>query len=286
MSTFTHLARAVLGIRYHSKESLFAMMTCYFDESLEEWTDEGGKPRKFTFVCGYVASVEQWEGFEVEWRKYLDSYEIQDFHMTDYCSFSGEFKKWKGDKFTTTRTKFMQEASEIVRKFARYGFVSMLSHGIFNDVNRVYKLEEACGSPYGVVGRACADMAWARRAKLFSAEKDMEYVFEDGGPDKGGLSRAMTDLCPAFPDPIFKPGKTQKPTPKYPEGRNAVLQLQAADYLAYEIRKLFADQIKAKPVRGVRLSFKALTPIHTAKNMLTDKSLRAMCEQLGIELRT
>jgi hypothetical protein len=113
----------------------------------------------------------------------------------------------------------------------------------------------------------------------------MEYVFEDRNEEKGDLMRAMTGLSPAFPDPIFKPGKSQKPSLKYPVGRKAVLQLQAADYLAYEIRKLFADQVKVKPIRGVRLSFKALTPIPYARQLFTGKELRSMCAQLGVERR-
>ena len=97
--------------------------------------------------------------------------------------------------------------------------------------------------------------------------------------------RAMTNLEPALPDPIFKPGKSQKPSIKYPEGRRAVVQLQAADYLAYEIRKLFADQIKTEPVRKVRLSFKALTSIPTARRLFTKQELESMCKELGIGRR-
>jgi hypothetical protein len=284
-SAFTHLARSILGARYHREESLFAMMTCYFDESLEEWNDGIGKPHKFTFVSGYVASVEQWEAFEIEWRQYLDSYGIQDFHLTDYCASENEFEKWKDKNCKPIRDKFMQDASRIVAKFARYGFISAIADGVFRDINDRYMVEEYLGSSYGLVGRTCADLAYSRRLNFYPNESDLEYVFEDGGPDKHGLIRAMTKLTPAFPDPIFKPGKTSKSSPKYPEGRKAVLQLQAADYLAYEARKLFADQIKNEPVRGIRKSFKAIANIPTAWRLFTDKKLESMCIQLRIPLR-
>lgn len=97
--------------------------------------------------------------------------------------------------------------------------------------------------------------------------------------------RAMTRLIPSFPDPIFKPGKSQKPNNTYPDGRKAVLQLQAADYLAYECRKLFADQIKVDPVRGIRLSFKEIAKIPTAKKLFTNKELESLCEELKIKRR-
>lgn len=282
MSTFEHLAYAV---GRHYDEALFVMMTCYFDESFEWWVEGDDKSHGFTFVCGYVASVEQWKAFEVEWRQYLDGYGVADFHLTDYCSNSGEFKKWKADEFAPIRAKFMQDASAIVRKFVRYGFVAAISDSVFRLVNESYMVEESFRSPYGLVGRECANLAWLRRTKFYPKESDLDFVFEDGGPDKCGLMKAMTQLRPAFPDPIFKPGKNQKPSQKYPDGRKAVLQLQAADYLAYEVRKLFADQIRVTPVRGVRLSFKALTSIPTAKKLFTADELKATCQRMKIDRR-
>jgi hypothetical protein len=261
------------------------MMSCYFDESIEAWNDHQGKPRKFTFVCGYVASGAQWEAFELEWRRYLDRYDIQDFHLTDYCACARQYKKWKGKEFDPIRSKFMEDASEVIRKFARYGFVSAVSDSVFESINESYLVAESFGSPYGLLGRACADLAHFRRLKFYPNENEMEYIFEDGGPDRAGLIRAMTELRPAFPRPIFKAGKNSNPSSKYPEGRNASLQLQAADYLCYEVRKLFADQIKTTPVRGIRMSFKAVAKIPTSKKLFTNQELESLCMHLKIQKR-
>jgi hypothetical protein len=283
MSAFEHLAYAV---GRHYDEALFAMMTCYFDEAIEgPWNDDVGKPHEFTFMCGYVGNFEQWQQFAVEWRKFLDGYGIEDFHMTDYCASSGEFRKWKPRKFEPTRIAFMMDASRIVKQFVRYGFIAGLSQSAFDEANQSYALKETFGSPYGVAGRACAELARSRRPKFYPDETELEYVYEDGAEGKGGLEHGMTKLIPAFPYPIFKPGKSQKPSREYPDGRKAVLQLQAADYLAYEIRKLFADQVKIDPIRNVRLSFKALTPIPTVKQLFTGKELQSMCKELGVERR-
>ena len=153
------------------------------------------------------------------------------------------------------------------------------------NADQSYAVKETFGSPYGVAGRACAELARSRRPKFDPNETEIEYVFEDGAEGKGGLAQGMTEVIPAFPYPIFKPGKSQKPSREYPDGRKAVLQLQSADYLAYEIRKLFADQVKVTPVRPVRLSFRALTPIPHAKQLFTGKQLQSMCEQLGVARR-
>jgi len=286
VSAFTHLARSVLGARYHSKDVLFAMMTCYFDESIEDWIDKDGKPHKFTFVCGYIASIAQWERFEIDWKLYLAKYDVGAFHMKHYSQSVGEFAKWKEKRWEPTRKRFISDAAEIIGDIARHGFVAMISESVFALVNQEYTLGEASGSPYGIVGRVCADLARNWQINSNGGDpSDIEFVFADGGPDKCGLMRAMTGLYPPLSDPIFKPAINEKPSLKFPDGRRAIVQLQAADYLAYEVRKMFADQIKIIPVRGIRLSFRALASIPTAKKLLTDKTLRMVCKDARIESR-
>ena len=174
----------MLGARYQREEVLFAMMTCYFDESIESWTDdEDGTPREFMFVCGYVASVEQWEKFEIEWKEHLALYEITDFHMTDYCRGVGEYKKWPvtDPSFVQIRDDFMRGASAIICKFARYGFVSAISETIFQYTSTSpIGSKSLSGSSYGLVGRESADLARSRRSEFHADKNDFEYVFEDG----------------------------------------------------------------------------------------------------------
>jgi hypothetical protein len=261
------------------------MFSLYADEAFEEWKDERGKPHKFTFVCGYVASVAQWERFEIDWRCCLAKYDITAFHMKTFSQSVGEFAKWKDRKWEQTRIEFMAEAAAIVREYVRHGFISMLSDSVFEAVNQRYRLREACGNPYGVTGRVCADMMRSWHLHTHGDVRDLEYVFEKRNKGKGTLSRAMTGLFPALPDPIFKPGKDEKPSPKCPDGIRGVVQLQAADYLAYEIRKIFADQIKTRTERAIRKSFTAITPIYTAKELLTEKALECFCERCKIKER-
>lgn len=283
---FTHPARSVLGARYHSKDVLFVMMTCYFDESIEDWIDKDGKPHKFTFVSGYIASIAQWERFEIDWKRYLAKYDVGALHMKHYSQSVGEFAKWKGKKWEPTRERFIRDAAEIIGAIARHGFVAMIPESVFVLVNQEYKLNEASGSPYGIVGRVCADLARNWQINTNGGDPcDIEFVFADGAKGKCGLKRAMTRLYPPLSAPIFKPAINEKPRPKFPDGRRAIVQLQAADFLAYEVRKLFADQVKIIPVRRIRQSFSALAKIPTAKKLLIDKTLRMVCKDARIESR-
>jgi hypothetical protein len=63
MNVLEHLGRSLLGSRF-SPETLFTMVTCYFDES-------GGDDVGWTFVCGWAATVAQWDRFEIDWKLFL-----------------------------------------------------------------------------------------------------------------------------------------------------------------------------------------------------------------------
>lgn len=108
---------------------------------------------------------------------------------------------------------------------------------------------------------------------------DVEYVFEDGGPDKGGLIKAMIELRPRFADPIFRPSRDTK------DGRKGIVQLQAADFLAYELGKWQSDLINA-PARPPRKSLRAALRVYVKDvAMMNAPKLRALCKELHIPRR-
>lgn len=123
------------------------------------------------------------------------------------------------------RKRFISDAAEIIRGTIVRGLISSVSHRIFDMANERICLSETLSTPYALAGRACV-------ASEFDPE--VEFVFEDGGPDKGGLLKAM-NVEYRFPDPIFRPSRDIKD--KNGNIRKGTVQLQAADFLAYEVRK-------------------------------------------------
>ncbi len=255
------------------------MLTCYFDEA-------GGRDIRYTVVAGWVASVERWERFEVDWRIFLAKYDVPHFHMKEYTGFSGPFRKWKGGQWEGTRGNFMRDAAAIVQSTVERGFISLVPHESFGEIDRRYKLRNFFPSEYALVGRACVAGAnqWWRRTD--TAPREMKYVFEDGGPDKGGLIQSMTAFPPYLPAPAFEPSRDFKPDRKWPQGRVGVIQLQAADYLAYEIRKLLMDVdiIKAGE-REIRRSLLALRGAPIDHCLYTSERIEAMCRAGSIPVR-
>jgi hypothetical protein len=269
-SPFIHLAHAISGLRY-SLETKFAMLTCYFDES-------GGEDRGFMIVCGYVASVEQWDNFEVDWKLFLIKYGVPYFHTKEFAQCKGPFAKWEEDKYKSVRAAFCDHAGAIIHNRAERAFICNIGTAAFDATDKQYELRELFNSPYAMAGRMCASAAreWSTQ-RLDPPE--MEYVFEDGGPDKGGLNRAMTELRPRFSDPIVRPSRDMK------DGRKGVIQLQAADFLAYELGKWQADLTKA-PTRPPRKSLRATLRVYSKDvAMMNVPRLRALCEEIHIARR-
>ena len=251
------------------------MFTAYFDEA-------GGDDLGYMFVAGYVARVEAWERFEVDWKLFLAKFDVPYLHMKEFSQSKKCYAKWRDNE--PQRARFLGMAAEIINAHAKRAFVSMISCELFEKADQIYALRERFKSPYVLTGRACIGLAnnWARNPKTQSL--DIEYVFEDGGPDKGGLVSSVEALPPYLPAPAFKPGRDEKPSTNWPEGRKGLVQLQAADYLAYEARKVAFNIVNGRP-RIARKSLQALTSVPLERSTWDSPRLLRLCECAKFERR-
>jgi hypothetical protein len=244
------------------------MFTSYFDEA-------GGEDHGFIVVCGYAGTFESWQQFEWDWKIFLANYRVPYFHMKEYSQSKGAFEAWEGKD--GTRTTFLRDASRIIDEASHHAFICHVDYTIFAEIDRYIELSEAFGSPYGLAARTCADMAvtWNRRQ---SGKVEMECVFESGGPGVGDLMKAM-DIPPRLPRPIFKPSIDT-------EAERGVVQLQPADFLAYEIRKYVVDHPKIKKREMCeRKSLRSLTPVKLATTFYTPNKMLERCQALGVKKR-
>lgn len=184
-TTFEHLWRS-LGA---SPEALFAMLTLYCDEA-------GGESERFIVVCGWVASVLQWQQFEYNWRLFLAKYNVPYFHMKEYSQSVGAFKQWKGKE--GTRRAFIRDAASIIGDTIQRGFVCYVNYDVFEKADRNFELREMFNSPYALAGRTCVAFANDWRRKNNSA-LEMEYVFEDGGQSRASQVDDRPHTTPSNP---------------------------------------------------------------------------------------
>jgi hypothetical protein len=267
-SQLEHLGRSLLG-RNFSKDAVFVMLqqhTAYYDEA-------GGADMGFTFVCGYCATVAQWESFEVDWKLFLIKFGVPYLHMKEFAQSNKCYAAWKGNE--PLRARFLGTAAEIIASHASRAFSVSVSHECFDKVNLKYKVRETFSSPYALAGRTCIAIANKFIHGAKTEPPPIEHIFDDGGPDKGGLINSLQAMMPYLPAPSFKPSRDVKPCRQWPDGRMGLVQLQAADYLAYELGKLLRE-IRFNKGRPVRKSLLALNGVRLDKSSFTEDRLTKM----------
>ncbi|MGD0548630.1 MAG: hypothetical protein ABR991_12480 [Terracidiphilus sp.] len=254
------------------------MVTCYFDEA-------GGDDLRRTYVCGYVASIAQWERFEIDWKILLAKYDVPYFHMKECAQFKGPFAKWKSNQ--SDRSYFLRDAAQIIRMNTQHGFISLLSHDIFEEADRLYHFRKVFKTAYSLAGRCCIESAYEWRKNTTEGALDIEFVFEDGCSDKGSLINAMSSYLPRRNVPSFRPSRDSEPSKECPEGRIGIIPLQAADFLAYENRKALVDlNLLKSGQRKFRKSILALFKgMPFSLNLLTPDVIDRICMDGGIERR-
>jgi hypothetical protein len=263
-SAFAHLAWILGGGRY-------GMFTCYCDEA-------GGADHGFVVVCGYIGTVDSWRGFEREWNITLAQFGVPYLHMLEFAHSTGPFQKWKGD--AKTRADFMSELTGIIRNTAERGFLCKVSYADFAAVDRDYLLRKTVHSPYAMAARFVIAMANNVVRARGHEPSAVQYVFEAGHSDAAGLLKVAQRSGPnPMPLPVFK---YSRDTP----AEKGLVQLQAADHFAYELRKAIVDHPDAfTRAEEFRKSFQAIFPVRVDQGNYGESELRQFCVDARIPPR-
>jgi hypothetical protein len=243
----------------------------------ETYCDEaGGLDHGFIAVCGWLASVERWRQFEIDWKAMLATYDVPYLHMKEFAHFKGPFEKFLSVD-AGPRTNFMKEATRIIRESVEFGFVCVVNYEDFRKVNAQYHLKEHLRSPYALAGRFCIARSnlWVKQQG--HSLRDVAYVFEDGGPDIGGLVEVTKQA--GIQIPTFNPSRDT-------EIQAGMVQLQAADFLAYEMRKAVVDHRDpmTKP-EFFRKSFQTFFGCPVVQGNYREEQLLGLCRTAKIPIR-
>jgi len=271
-SPFESLARAVCGS--HWRKALFLMMHAYFDCS------QSGQGNGVLVVAGWLSSGERWLRFEADWRSVLDEFNVPHFHMKEFAHSVGAFTNgWKGEN--DKRELFIRSLLSVIYDHAMASFSCMVENSVFAAVNQEYQLREYFGNEYALCSRVCVAEVnkWIR---AHGYPMPPEYVFEDGD-ERGRLNWLMESQ--GYPPPIYKPGRDR--TAKDGTLIPGFLQLQAADFAAYELRKGWDDFGETKEISRYRKSFLAVGKVvgEGFWGRCTEDDLRQICIGLGVPKR-
>jgi hypothetical protein len=253
-----HIALAINA----GEDTIFAMLTGYFD-------DAGGADHGYTVVAGWMSTVERWRDFAGQWEQMLADFQVPWFDMKALSHFKGPYAGW--EKRPQVKNDFLAAACRIIASFAMYQFASVVPHAAFAEVNKSYRLKEQVGNEYGFAGLTCALKMrdWAFKQ---IPSQSFEIVFEDGTAKRGKLVDAMRKEH--FAEPIFRPSRPNK------DGRPHVVQLQPADFLAYEVRKVQKDDSnETRAIKDHRISLRKLIWVESDWSIYTEQNLIESCEK-------
>lgn len=234
----------------------------------------GGKDHGFIVVAGYLSTFEGWNAFTGEWNKLLAIYDVPYFHMKKFSQFKEPFDgdRWKDE---SRRARFLSSAAAIIADHVEQGFASAVDFEPFDKVNAIYRLDDAAGVPYALAGRTCA----AKASRFGARSADTTYTFDDGDEGRGDLMRVMAR--DGYSLPIFRPSRDQVKKGQKVKG---VVPLQAADFAAYEIRKVYKDDPDEEwPLVKYRKSLRALAGVPSDWGRYSEQDLIELCKKAGKE---
>jgi hypothetical protein len=200
---------------------LMVMLTAAFDVS----QDQPG--RTFLAMAGFVSEAESWKEFDREWRQRLAADGLTYFHMNPFAQSRGPFNGW--DRQEDRRRKLLSDLLDIIVAHARQKFACVVQAKVAaampDKAREIFGAELLAIAGSSIVGLV---LNWRDREKY---QAQPELVFEEGDLGKGALMERIRTLTGQ--DPIFR---RKKDSPQ--EGITGFTPLQAADILAYEVKKL------------------------------------------------
>jgi len=200
-----------------------AIATAYFDESDSPIA---------CVVAGVALTVDRGLSFEGEWQRMLDKYKISALHMKVFAHSNGEFKEWKGDE--AKRRQFIERVIDILARRCMVCLGVVIDRNAFKstiavdaDITRFYANEYSTASFMSLL----IAQKWAKATKL---NVPVDYVFDRGNPKKKDFQRAY-DYAQLIPVEAKALGALTF------ADDTSVLGLQAADFVAYEVCKVYTD---------------------------------------------
>lgn len=204
--------------------------------ALKGYFDDSGNPadrnHSFFAIAGYVAEAPAWRKFETEWLTVLQDFSVPYLHMKELHFGKGAFAEW--DKTVPAIreriTEFLVGLIQVISNVGLRGFGAVIS---LKDLKRFNAEKELQINP-----KALAIYGSAIELRRIYPSEDIEILVDrmTGAHEAIGIAErygktdryypAMRNF-PAFM-PLAKNGNT---------GSRNTPGLQAADFLAWEIRK-------------------------------------------------
>ena len=198
------------------------MLTVYLDES-------GTADSPMLVLAGYMADASKWTRFQREWRKILLEFQIPYFHMNECAHFRGPFEGWTESR----RKDLLGRLAFTITTTAGWSLSCSIPMKDYNEVVPEW-MRKRLVNPYFFCVWACFPIVFrCYRGGKISGER-IDFVF-DHKAGAAGEARKILQFQRGAPL-LTEDEKKALGSVRFDDDCK-VLPLQAADYLAYEVRK-------------------------------------------------
>ena len=206
------------------------LINAYFDES-----SEGGNQDGLLTVSGYALDLNGVESLDAEWKKMLETYNLDFFHMCECNANKGIFEKLSEEDCDDCA----REAIGIARKYPLHGHAAILDQ---SEYKKILQDEGFDCDPYTFL--IWCEYLWVNKWAMENRpEAKISLFFEDGYKTQ---PRADKLLAALKVDP--RSGKNRLVSYRF-LGKTESYPTQAADLIAWHIRKGYENKKYGRPIR-------------------------------------
>lgn len=258
-------------------------------EAFTGYYDTGGTQGEGRMVvtCGVVASVKEWDDFDVRWNRVMKKYDMSSFHMVKIAHWhkDSDISKWSlvnGKRDEMRRRKLLAElvGAAIGIKMA---FVRGASLDDYNAYNDQYYLTEKIGGAYTFAQAQCLLHSEGWLSARREPQDQWGSIVEQGDAGQDAFRKFCKEqlkYMPTFTDKQNASGEDYTP-------------LALADLIAYEhhnwYTKVAAAKVKGEREpgpetwRGIMRVIRESLPINAA--IIEKTLLERFCTQLNLPRR-
>lgn len=247
--------------------------TSYFDASLNGPQDE-------MVVAGYLATLDQWTQFEAMWKLTLVQYGVSYFKMSHFIGRREAYShsKWLSESY---RAQLIKDLASIIRDWTEASVACRMKQELFDKYNEDYELDSRFNM-FSLCGRDCAAQVRNYIRNEVHSEFPIAFIFDQGDPKPGPGFLINEMLSSGLPAPVFK---RSRPDPELDKDDPFHVQLQAADFAAWELRRGESDLEDGKLPTELRKSLLALNHKKRIWKQSLEPDLQAMIKVSEIKKR-
>jgi hypothetical protein len=181
--------------------------------------DSGKKNTRVVVVGGYVGEASSWEHLQESWKRKVHSRGLK------------EFKRSAFNIHAPGAKDFLEQLRNLIHGYASFGFACGIDSDAWRSLHREYASELYHLTPYSICARTCIGLArqWCANEDIKSDH--MAHIFDCGSQDAGELIELLK---------IDRSRDARKVVSSVSSAcSHDIAGLQAADYLAWAIRKQY-----------------------------------------------